>query len=189
MAQKSLMEKFEDYFCLFSEYKQIDQTIIEFLKLSELDIRTIEKIMTKNKLVHRLVCDREVSNSVLLYEIMYSVLSYLGSNPKKGDIKSFGKDLYWVPDINLGTYGSLSLCISDAMLKYLKGMVTNAVGSTIYMNTDIRPVNMKPEGRCVGYMDIILSRDKKFCFENETDEIKYEIEVCKKYGKMLEIIS
>lgn len=191
MAQKSLMEKFEDYFCLFSEYKQIDQTITEFLKLSELDIRTIEKIMTKNKLVHGLVCDSEVSNSVLLYEIMYSVLSYLGSNPKRGDIKSFGKDLYWVPDINLGTYGSLSLCISDAMLKYLKDMVASVEGDRVFLGERgfMSYVNLDPEGKCIGYMDILLSHNKKLRFKNETDEIKYEIEVCKKYGNMLEIIS
>lgn len=193
MAQKSLMEKFEDYFCLFSEYKQIDQTITEFLKLSELDIRTIEKIMTKNKLVHGLVCDSEVSNSVLLYEIMYSVLSYLGSNPKHGydRIEDYGSDLYWVPDINLQSYGNLESCIGDEMVEYLKGMVKYAEGiKTIFINGgSISSVNTDAEGKCIGYMDILLSHNKKLGFKNETDEIKYEIEVCKKYGKMLEIIS
>ena len=185
MAQKSLMEKFEDYFCLFSEYKQIDQTIIEFLKLSELDIRTIEKIMTKNKLVHRLVCNSEVSNSVLLYEIMYSVLSYLGSNPKRGDIKSYGKDLYWVPDINLRTYDGLNQCIGDAMLEYLKGMVLDARGLFTISVNDVVPLNKTPQGKCIGYMDSILAKKKKFMVENYIDEI----EVCKNYGKMLKTIS
>ena len=161
------------------------------MKFSELDIRTIEKIMTKNKLVHGLVCNSEVSNSVLLYEIMYSVLSYLGSNPKRGDIKSYGKDLYWVPDINLRTYDGLNQCIGDAMLKYLKGMVVSVEGDTVFLGErgHMSSVNLNPEGKCIGYMDILLSHNKKFRFENETDEIKHEIEVCKKYGKMLEIIS
>lgn len=157
------MEKFEDYFCLFSEYKQIDQTITKFLKLSELDIRTIEKIMIKNKLVHRLVCNREVSNSVLLYEVMYSVLSYLGSNPKRGDIKSYGKDLYWVPDINLGTYDGLNQCIGDAMLEYLKGMVLDARGLFTISVNDVVPLNKTPQGKCIGYMDSILAEKKEIC--------------------------
>ena len=122
---------------------------------------------------------------------MYSVLSYLGSNPKKGDIKSYGKDLYWVPDINLKSYGNLESCIGDEMVEYLKGMVKHAEGmKTIFINGgSISSVNTNAEGKCIGYMDILLSHNKKFRFQNETDEIKHEIEVCKKYGKMLEIIS
>jgi len=193
IAQKSLMEKFEDYFCLFSEYKQIDQTITEFLKLSELDIRTIEKIMTKNKLVHGLVCDSEVSNSVLLYEVMYSVLSYLGSNPKwrQIDIMEYGTDLHWVPDINLQTYADLNQCISDAMLKYLKEMVMRAEGNLRFSVDGITmcSVALSPEGKCIGYMDILLAKKKKIRFNNKTEEITYEIKVCKKYGEMLKIIS
>lgn len=82
-TQKSVMEKFEEYFGSFSNYSDIDETLVEFLRLSELDIRTIEKIVEKCKLVHGLVCEREVSSSVLLYEIMCAILEYLGSNPSR----------------------------------------------------------------------------------------------------------
>lgn len=186
-AQKSLMEKFEDYFCLFSEYKQIDQTITKFLKLSELDIRTIEKIMTKNKLVHRLVCNSEVSNSVLLYEIMYSVLSYLGSNPKHGydKIKDYGSDLYWVLELSPETYVSYEEFISEGMMDFLHNMVLDARGSLRYSSDNVVPINETPQGRCIGYMDSVLAKNKKFVFRRHTDEI----EVCKKYGKMLMTIS
>ena len=191
MAQKSIMDKFQNYFGCFSEYLQIDETITEFLQLSQLDVRTIEKIIEKSQLIHGLVCDREVSSSVLLYEIMYSFLSYLVSNSKvTEEVKtSYGTNLYWVPDINVRTYVDLNEYISDEMLKFLKDIVTGAVGSTMLLNEDLRSVNMNPEGKCIGYMDVILANKKKLYFEDETEEIKYELEVCKRYGEMFLKIS
>lgn len=91
---------------------------------------------------------------------MYSVLSYLGSNPKRGDIKSFGKDLYWVPDINLRTYDGLNQCIGDAMLAYLKGMVLDARGLFTISVNDVVPLNKTPQGKCIGYMDSILAKKR-----------------------------
>lgn len=191
IAQKSLIEKFQNYFECFSDYLQIDETITEFLQLSQLDVRTIEKIIEKSQLIHGLVCEREVSSSVLLYEIMYSFLSYLGSNSKVAEkVKtSYGTNLYWVPDINIQTYSNLKYYISDEMLKFLKYMVTNAEGSTVLLNKGLRSVKMNTEGKCIGYMDIILAGRKKLYFENETEEIKYELEVCKRYGEMFLKIS
>ena len=51
------------------------------------------------------VCERKVSSSVLLYEIICAFLGYLGLNPNRGkkDYIGYGQDLYWVPDINLAT--------------------------------------------------------------------------------------
>ena len=181
-----MIEKFEDYFQAFSKYTDVDETLVEFLKLSGLDVRTIEKIMEKCKLIHGLVCNREVSSSVLLYEVMCTVLEHMGLNPKDGskDAQAYGRDLYWVPDINLSTYGSLDKCIGKEMLQFLKDMVTCATGSTLFTPQNVHSVNMHPEGKCVGYMDINLSRKKKLRFAEETDDIKYEIEVCKAFNKI-----
>lgn len=185
-TQKSVIEKFEDYFQGFSSCTEIDDTLVEFFRLSELDVRTIEKIMNKCKLVHGLVCEREVSSSVLLYEIMCTVLGYLALNPSKGkkNCTGYARDLYWIPDINLSTYGSLDECISKEMLQFLKDKVSLAEGSTIYPMQNLHSVNMYPEGICIGYMDINLSRRRKLRFAEETDDIKYEIEVCKKFNEM-----
>lgn len=190
-TQKSVMEKFEDYFQAFSNYSDVDETLTEFFQLSELDVRTIEKLMKKCKLVHNLVCNREVSNSVLLYEIICTVLEYLGLNPKDRDVhtRTYGKTLYWIPDINLSTYGSLEECIGKEMLQFLKDMVACAEGTTVYPTQHKHSVSMNPEGKCVGYMDINLSHKKKLRFEEETDEIKYEIEICKNFNKICKNIS
>ena len=185
-TQKSVIEKFDDYFHAFSSFSEVDETLAEFLRLSGLDVRTIEKIMEKCKLIHNLVCDREVSNSVLLYEIMCTVLEYIGLNSKddlKG-MREYGRDLYWVPDINLATYGYLDECIGNGMLQFLKNMVSCAEGSTVYPMQHKQSINMHPEGKCVGYMDINLSHQKKLRFAEETDDIKYEIEVCKDFNKI-----
>lgn len=190
-TQKSVTEKFEDYFQAFSNYSDVDDTLAEFLQLSGLDIRTIEKLMEKCKLVHGLVCNREVSNSVLLYEIICIVLEYIGLNSKDGskDWRVYGKDLYWVPDINLATYSSLDKCVGKEMVQFLKDMVTCAEGTTVYSLQHMQSINMHPQGKCVGYMDINLSRRKKLRFENETEEIKYEIEVCKNFNKICKNVS
>ncbi len=190
-TQKSVMEKFEEYFGSFSNYSDIDETLVEFLRLSELDIRTIEKIVEKCKLVHGLVCEREVSSSVLLYEIMCAILEYLGSNPSRGkkEYTGYGRDLYWIPDINLATYGSLDECISKEMLQFLKDKVSFAEGSTVYSMQNLRSINMYPEGICIGYMDINLSHKKKLRFAEETEDIRYEIEVCKNFNKICKNIS
>ena len=189
-TQKSVIEKFEDYFRSFSKYTDVDETLAEFLRLSGLDVRTIEKLMEKCKLIHNLVCDREVSNSVLLYEIMCMVLEYIGLNSGDGlkGLRQYGKDLYWIPDINLSSYGYLDECIGKGMLQFLEGMVKCAMGSTIYPR-DMHSINMHPEGKCIGYMDINLSKKKKLRFAEETDEIKYEIEVCKNFNRMCKRIS
>lgn len=190
-TQKSVMEKFEDYFQAFLNYSEVDDTLAEFLQLSELDVRTIEKLMEKCKLVHGLVCDREVSNSVLLYEVMCTVLEHIGLNPKDRTkaSRAYGRDLYWIPDINLATYGSLEECIGKEMLQFLKDMVACAEGTTVYPTQHKCSINMHPEGKCVGYMDINLSHMKKLRFEEETDEIKYEIEMCKNFNKICKSIS
>ena len=190
-TQKSVMEKFADYFESFSKCSDVDETLAEFFQLSELDIRTIEELMEKCKLVHGLVCNQEVSNSVLLYEIICIVLEYIGLNPKDGskDSRIYGKDLYWVPDINLAIYSSLDKCIGKEMVQFLKDMVTCAEGTTVYSLQNMQSINMHPQGKCIGYMDINLSRRKKLRFENETEEIKYEIEVCKNFNKICKNIS
>ena len=102
---------------------------------------------------------------------------------------SYGTNLYWVPDINVRTYVDLKEYISDEMLKFLKDIVTGAMGLTMLLTKDLRSVNMNPEGKCIGYMDVILANKKKLYFEDETEEIKYELEVCKRYGEMFLKIS
>lgn len=185
-TQISVMEKFEDYFQRFSNYSEIDDTLVEFLGLSGLDIRTIEKIMEKCKLVHGLVCQQKVSCSVLLYEIMCSVLEYLVLNPSNGEKSSvgYGNDLYWIPDINLSIYSSLDKYIGKEMIQFLKNKVNCAEGSTVYALQNLRSVNMYPEGICIGYMDINLSHRRKLRFSEETDDIKHEIEVCKNFNRI-----
>ena len=83
------------------------------------------------------------------------------------------------------------LCFEKHKEKLLQYMVASVEGDRVFLGERgyMSYVNLDPEGKCIGYMDILLSHNKKFRFKNETDEIKYEIEVCKKYGKMLEIIS
>jgi len=190
-TQKSVMEKFEDYFQMFLNYSDVDETLAEFLQFSELDVRTIEKLIEKCKLAHGLVCNQEVSNSVLLYEVICTVLEYIGLNPKDGakDSRLYGRDLYWVPDINLSTYVTLDKCIGKEMLQFLKDMVTCAEGTTVYPMQNMHSINMYPEGICVGYMDINLSRRRKLRFAEETDEIKYEIEVCKNFNRICKSIN
>ena len=190
-TQKAMMEKFENYFQMFSNYSEVDDTLTHFLQLSQLDIRTIEKIIEKCKLIHGLVCDREVSNSVLLYEIICTVLGYIGLNPKdkRSNELYYGRDLYWIPDINLAKYGTLDKYISVEMLQFLKDMVACAEGPIVYANENMRSISMHPEGRCIGYMDINLAHKKKLRFNEETDEIKYEIEMCKNFNRICTIIS
>lgn len=186
-TQKNVLEKFEDFFQAYSNYSDVEETLTQFLQLSQLDVRTIEKIMEKCKLVHGLVCDREVSNSVLLYEVICTVIHHIGSNSKNGT--HYGRNLYWIPDINLAIYVSLDECIGKEMLQFLKDMVERARGTIKYLPENMQSINMSPEGKCVGYMDINLSRKKKLRFVEETDEIKYEIEVCKNFSKICESIS
>lgn len=186
-TQKNVLEKFEDFFQAYSNYSDVEETLTQFLQLSQLDVRTIEKIMEKCKLVHGLVCDREVSNSVLLYEVICTVIHHIGLNSKNGT--NYGRNLYWIPDINLAIYGSLDECIGKEMLQFLKDMVERARGTIEYLPENMQSINMSPEGKCVGYMDINLSRKKKLRFVEETDEIKYEIEVCKNFSKICESIS
>ena len=190
-TQKNIIEKFEDYFQNFSDYEDIDETLVEFLKYSKLDIRTIEKLVEKCKLVHGLVCNQTVSNSVLLYEIICTVLEYLVMNSKNSisDCSSYGRDLYWIPDINLATYVSLDAGLGKDMIQFLKNMMTCAMGSTVYSMQHLHSINMYPEGKCVGYMDIILSKQKKLRFVEETDEVKYEIEVCRNFSEICKSIS
>lgn len=190
-TQKNIIEKFEDYFQNFSDYDDIDETLVEFLKYSKLDIRTVEKIVEKCKLVHGLVCNQTVSNSVLLYEIVCTVLEYMVKNSEKAkkDHSIYARDLYWIPDINLSTYVSLEEYLGKNMITFLKDMVNCAMGSTVYPVQNLYSTNMHPEGKCVGYMDIILSQKKKLRFAEETDEVKYEIEVCRKFSKICKSIS
>ena len=190
-TQKSVLEKFEDYFQAYSNYSDVDETLTQFFQLSKLDVRTLEKIMEKCKLIHGLVCDREVSNSVLLYEVICTVLGHIGLNPKNGKKNGthYGRNLYWIPDINLATYGSLDECIGKDMLEFLKNMVASAEGSTVYPIERMQSINMHPEGKCVGYMDIILSRKRKLRFAEETEEIKYEIDVCKNFSRICKSIN
>lgn len=190
-TQASVMDKFEDYFHKFKDYSGVDETITEFLQLSGLDIRVIEKLIEKCNLVHGLVCDQEVSNSVLLYELMCTVLAYIGKNPKDRTMtsKKYGKILDWIPDINTTQYSALDRYIGKEMLQFLKEMVSCAEGTTIYSLQGMRSIVMNPEGICVGYMDINLSKKRKLRFSEETEEIKYEIEVCKNFSNMCKSIS
>ena len=43
---------------------------------------------------------------------------------------------------------------------------------------------MFPEGICIGYMDYNLARKKRLRFIEETDEIKYEMDVCKRFNEI-----
>ena len=47
-TQKSAMEKFQNYFQEFIDYQNVEETLIEFMQLSQLDVRTLEKIIEKS---------------------------------------------------------------------------------------------------------------------------------------------
>ena len=147
--------------------------------------------MEKCKLLHCLICDREVSSSVLLYEVMYAILEHMALNPSRGERKKMvgGKNMHWIPDINIATYMYLDQCISNKMHEFIKDKVSLAEGPTIYAPYNLHSIRMYPEGICIGYMDIILAERKKLRFEEETEDIKYEIKVCEKFTRLCKNIS
>ena len=187
-TQENVIDRFKEYFQMFTNYDEIDNTIIQFFQLSQLDIRTIEKIMEKCQLVHSLVCNQEVSSSVLLYEIMCVVLAYIGSNSKEGKSISevYGTDLHWIPEFDLLSSTVTEKNLGRSMADFLVNMVKNAGGSMKYirMNEEWRGVELFPEGICIGYMDYNLARKKRLRFIEETDEIKYEMDVCKRFNEI-----
>ena len=171
-TQKSAMEKFQNYFQEFIDYQNVEETLIEFMQLSQLDVRTLEKIIEKSKLIHGLVCNSKVSNS------------------KDDEVRlDYSGDLYWIPDINLTFYISLDDCIGDGLLQFIKDLVANAEGTKFFMNDNLKSINMSPEGICVGYMDYILAKKKKLKFATITEAIKDEIEICKRFSDMCKIIN
>lgn len=189
-TQKSAMEKFQNYFQEFIDYQNVEETLIEFMQLSQLEVRTLEKIIEKSKLIHGLICNSKVSNSVLLYEVICSILEYICKNSKDDEVRlDYSGDLYWIPDINLTIYISLDDCIGDGLLQFIKDLVANAEGIQFFMNNNLKSINMSPEGICVGYMDYILAKKKKLKFAPITEVIEDEIEICKRFSDMCKIIN
>lgn len=184
---KLLEDKYKFYFDRFeiessNEAEQVYNLIS--LLLSNVDIRTQEKIFEKANMVHSIICTDKLDVSLLVFEVMYEVLKYWGfTNMAK------------LPRITSGNFSSIQEQIGQANLEILKSIVSQSF-ETVTLSTFDGYVNKKSilnnvYGKMIWYFDLIfLDGNKRNLIDHKrvADTLGNEISMSQKYCEYCEMI-
>lgn len=182
-----LGEKYKFYYDRFvfgttNELEQANELLSSLL--SNVDIRTQEKIFDKANMVHSIICTDKLHVSLLVFEVMYEVLKYWGLN-------NFSK----IPKMGSGSWNSVQEQIGETNYIVIKDVVSQSV-ETVTISTFDGVVNKKSilnniYGEVVWYFDVIFNdKDKRHLFDvrKAMEAFQSEIIMAQKYCEYCEII-
>lgn len=182
-----LEEKYKFYFDRFNiktenELEQVN-TLLSSL-LSNVDIRTQEKIFEKANMVHSIICDKKLDSSLLAFEITYEIFKSWGL-VHMGNLSKFVS----------GSWNSVQEQIGVSNFMLLKDVVSDSF-ETITISTFDGYVNRKTilnnvYGKIVWYFDYVFNDGSKRNLLDQNrvmDSLGEEVIMVQKYCKYCEII-
>ncbi|MCM1508887.1 MAG: KAP family NTPase [Ruminococcus flavefaciens] len=181
--QDLLVDKYKVYFDHFEDIDSVKNTIVKFVSLCEIDIRNLDRIFERLNLIHEFTFKDKVPGSVLLFEIIWGMLSYKTINSR------FDNDFYWLPEIDHATYDGLNKYISENLIKYLKELKYSVISREVKngMPADLLIAKRTPEGYAYTFLDYCFAKKKTFYIDKNDSYFEYA-EQCKRFddfGKRL----
>lgn len=168
-------EKFEVYFSMFDIPMENLEIIEKFLSdvLIGLDMRTQERIFNKAKVIHTMINDDKiVEDSIMIFEILYLTVS----------LKLKDKNLQWLSEIGEEIYTSKERILGEEYYDMLNQYWLDACGVNLYGERFV--LNSTLLGRMFMWLSV-LYKDK---YDEELILYKEEVEMVKKFAKLIEIV-
>lgn len=190
--QECISEKYEYYFKHFIDDEKVIPFIIDLSKLCGMDIRNFDKLIEKLNLVHEVVCKKEMSASVLLFEIVCGLMKYRTLQAYYKEVKNaiaYSNNLHWLLDVDKNKYMDLEECIGKRVETYLKeskqSVMTGSVISGMPANQNVVKTDLY--GIMWYLLDVVLANNKTFYVRNP---ISYQemVDVCKKFNELINAI-
>ncbi|MCM1216818.1 MAG: KAP family NTPase [Lachnospiraceae bacterium] len=184
--QNNVLEKYQDYFRLFSnihfpdDENRVKEIIFNLFKYSKIDIRNQEKMIEQARTVHRIVCPENNSDySILLFELIVSFFLHLAP----------GTDLKVIPEINRVTYGGLDKYLGQDFLNLLKELEdsTDGNGQLEGNITDGYLKCNKTINLTFYYLYSLFSKETKYAGRIIKGSAE-ELEICRKFIKMKRLL-
>lgn len=183
--QNNAWEKYQDYFGLFSgihfpdDEDRVKEIIFNLFKCSKIDIRNQEKLIEQTRTLHKIVCTENNSDySILLFELLVSIFSYLAPNT----------DLRALPEINQATYIGLDKSLGKDLLNLLKGLENDTNGNTQICGTNTYFECNKTINLSYYYLYALLSAKNKYGGD-KTEDIVKELEICRKFIELRKLLT
>lgn len=186
--QESVLDKYGYYFSHFQGIDDVISIIMKLIQLCQIDIRNFDKLIEKLNLVHELVCLRECSAAILLYECIWGLMKYkIYQAHSKGveNVLVYFNRLYWIPEIDRATYGNLDKCFSKELKSYLQELKGKATSDTIVngMPANQKAVKKDRNGIAWYLLDKVLANHKSFYIDTEKD-YRDMVNLCEKYNEL-----
>ncbi len=184
--QNNVLEKYQDYFGLFSnihfpdDENKVKEIIFNLFKYSKIDIRNQEKMIEQARTVHRIVCPENNSDySILLFELIVSIFLHLAPDT----------DLKVIPEINRTTYGGLDKSLGQDFLNLLKKLEDSTDGNRQLEGniTDGYLKCNKTINLSFYYLYSLFSKETKYAGKIIKDSAE-ELEICRKFIEMKRLL-
>lgn len=188
--QMSIFEKYSYYFQHFSNGQDVIPEMLSLVNLCEIDIRNLDKLIEKLNLVHEIVCKKETSASVLLFEVIWGMMKYKTKDSfNKGISTKLYQNFSWIPEIDKSKQRELGSCIGNKVEEHLKDLKAAATTNAIVngMNASLKVVKKDLNGITWYILDQIFATTKTFYLD---DELPYQemIDICKSFNEMANIL-
>lgn len=188
VIQRNIFEKFDRYFGMFDDVDVVKEYILQFIEYSDIDIRNLEKIFEKIELIHELSCDKVVSSSVMLFEILWGIIKHRTLFDKTDNARTYGRygvDMSWIPEITQRAYGELNNCFNGKFIDCIKKIVNNVENGRVQITNKFTQTFVKENalGITIWIFGCLFMKEKLLCVENE-EKYKEQLEICRKFNQM-----
>ena len=127
---------FEKYNYLFGKYEidvEIREYIVNMITFSRLDIRNIEKIISKIETINSLIDIKNYSQITLCVELTIEILKEMGIKRRGGNknLKSVSENLNWFSEINKDGDSYVNDLVGVQMKNYLVELRKDIISNTV----------------------------------------------------------
>ena len=190
-VQEKLSACYRDYFDQFEASEYILDQVTRIIQLSEIRIRSLEKMIDKLYLIHRIVFQDQEDARVLLFEIIWGILSCKTAEQEdmvsnyKYNIKKYFIEL---AEIHGRNYDELPEILGYSLYEYLKQLRINA---NEYDKKHVIMVKRNKQGELNLSLWYVIEKVSlgKASFNIE-DETKYQklLKSCQEFYSMANIV-
>lgn len=170
--QDQLFNKYSFYFDNFEIDNDINNIVLELVKLCEIDIRNLNKLFDKINLIHQICFKEKQKAEILVFEMIWSLMKYKIVHEKSKGVNIDNlESMNWLPEIDHETYTGLDGCISKKTIDYLINLKNDAKSNSVVIYSNLHSqekqvrINDDSNGKAWLYLDQILANKKTFYFE------------------------
>lgn len=191
-AQNQILNNYGYYFSKFENLEECCQIVLDLVKLLEIDIRNIEKLIEKIDMIHSL-CNRKnikQPGEVLLFEFIWGLMKYkINEKMDNGSNLKRYESLEWVPQIDHTEYTDLVIAFGSDLMKYISTLKQKSYSAVPNNTKDMCLMHANLKGKLWYLLDQVLATENTIeLFDIKKENIVYldteEVHMCEKFNEL-----